>query len=126
MRGLNGVPEAEEFLELTLRPDTPVRIAAFDGENADPTNGRRLSNDIRAYTPWGELAYALRGESGYRLVEASDREGIAPGADTLRELIGSEPALILVDEIAPYLRKVAGRNAQRAAEQLSGLPHLHS
>jgi predicted AAA+ superfamily ATPase len=36
----------------------------------------------------------------------------------LRELIGSEPAVILIDEIAPYLRKVAGRNAQRAGEQL--------
>lgn len=119
MHGLDGVPNADEFLDAALRPTTPVRIAAFDGENADPANGRRLDDAIRAYTPWGELAYALRGESGYRLVEASDREGIAPGADTLRELIGPEPALILVDEIAPYLRKVAGRNAQRAAEQLS-------
>lgn len=119
MHGMDGVPNADEFLEADLRPTKPVRIAAFDGENADPANGRRLSDDIRAHTPWGELAFALRGESGYRLVEASDREGIAPGADTLRELIGSEPALILVDEIAPYLRKVAGRNAQRAAEQLS-------
>lgn len=119
MHGLKDVQNADEFLDASLRPTTPVRIAAFDGENADPANGRRLSEEIRAYTPWGELAYALRGESGYRLVEASDREGIAPGADTLRELIGSEPALILVDEIAPYLRKVAGRNAQRAAEQLA-------
>lgn len=116
--GLDSVPNADEFLEATLRPGAPIRVAAFDGENADPTNGRRLGNDIRAYTPWGELAYALAGESGYRLVEASDREGIAPGADTLRELIGSEPALILIDEIAPYLRKVSGRNAQRAIEQL--------
>lgn len=119
MKGLEGVHNADEFLPSELHPTAPVRVAAFDGENADPANGRRLEGEIRAYTPWGELAHALRGEAGYRLVEASDKEGIAPGADTLRELIGSEPALILVDEIAPYLRKVAGRNAQRAAEQLA-------
>lgn len=119
MQGMDGVANADEFLQADLRPSKAVRIAAFDGENADPANGRRLNDNIRAFTPWGELAYALQGEVGYRLVEASDREGIAPGADTLRELIGSEPALILVDEIAPYLRKVAGRNTQRAGEQLA-------
>lgn len=118
MRGLAGVPNADEFLEPTLRPPEPIRIAAFDGENADPTNGRRLSDSIRAFSPWGELAFALAGEAGYRLVEQRDKEGIAPGADTLRELLGTEPALILIDEIAPYLRKVAGRNTQRAGEQL--------
>lgn len=118
MNGLTGVPNADEFLEPACRPATPIRIAAFDGENADPANGRRLSDSIRAFSPWGELAFALAGEPGYRLVEQSDKEGIAPGADTLRELLGAEPALILIDEIAPYLRKVAGRNAQRAGEQL--------
>lgn len=119
MQGLVGVANADEFLPTDLTPQSPIRVAAFDGENADPANGRKLENDIRAYTPWGELAYALRKADGYRLVEASDREGIAPGAETLRELIGDEPALILVDEIAPYLRKSSGRNAQRAGEQLA-------
>lgn len=118
MRGLSGVAEADEFLEPDLQPTTPVLIAAFDGENADPANGRKLNDTIRAYTPWGELAFALAGEAGYQLVEASDKEGIAPGADTLRELLGQQPALILIDEVAPYLRKVSGRNAQRAGEQL--------
>lgn len=118
MGGLAGVSNADEFLEPTLRPAKPVRIAAFDGENADPANGRKLGATIRAFSPWGELAYALAGEAGYRLVERSDVEGIAPGADTLRELIGDEPAVILIDEIAPYLRKVSGRNAQRAGDQL--------
>lgn len=118
MRSLDGVPNADEFLEPSLRPGKPIRIAAFDGENADPANGRRLSDTVRAFSPWGELAFALANEPGYRLVEQSDKEGIAPGADTLRELLGTEPALILIDEIAPYLRKAGGRNVQRAGEQL--------
>lgn len=120
MQGKAVASEADEFLDASLWPTTSIRIAAFDGENADPANGRKLSDTIRAYSPWGELAYALAGESGYRLIEASDKEGIAPGADTLRELLGQEPALILIDELAPYLRKVSGRDAQRAGEQLLG------
>ncbi|MDR0577040.1 MAG: ATP-binding protein [Candidatus Accumulibacter sp.] len=36
----------------------------------------------------------------------------------MRELLGDEPALILIDEMAPYLRKASGRNMQRAGEQL--------
>lgn len=120
MNGQGKVPEADEFLDASLWPATPVRIAAFDGENADPTNGRKLNAAIRAYSPWGELAYALAGEAGYRLIEASDKEGIAPGADTVRELLGQAPALILIDELAPYLRKVSGRDVQRAGEQLLG------
>jgi hypothetical protein len=121
MSSLSGVLHAEEFLDPVLHPASPIRIAAFDGENADPANGRKLSPTLRAFTPWGELAYALAGEAGYRLVEKSDVEGIAPGADTLRELLGIEPALILMDEMALYLRKVAPRNNNvlRAGDQLT-------
>lgn len=110
----------EEFLDAALIPAAKIRVAAFDGENADPANGRRLSDTVRAYTPWGELAFALGGDSGYRLVERSDQSGQAPGADTLRELFGTEPCLILLDELAVYLRKVAaGQQANFAAEQLT-------
>lgn len=118
MNGLHAVAQADEFLAPELRPTELVRIAAFDGENADPANGRKLGS-IHAHTPWGELAYALAGEAGYRRVEASDTSGVAPGADTLRELIGSAPALILIDELAPYLRKVSALRQQTAGEQLS-------
>ena len=114
-----------EFVDPALLPKGQTRIAAFDGENADPANGRRLSEAVRAYTPWGELAFALGQEAGYGIVERSDKSGQAPGADTLRELFGTEPCLILLDELAVYLRKVAGgnnANAQagtQAAEQLT-------
>ena len=119
MRGLKGVPGADEFLDPVLQPTSPVRIAAFDGENADPANGRRMSDKVRAFTPWGELAYALAGDKGYDLVRASDEAGVAPGAETLRELIGKDPALILLDELAPYLRKVSAKNALLAGQQLA-------
>ncbi len=116
-RGMKGVANPAEFLDPSLIPSEDVKVAAFDGENADPANGRRMGNDVLAYTPWGELAYALAGVEGYERVRKSDEEGIAPGAETLSELFGDRPALILLDELSIYLRKV--RNRPGARDQLT-------
>ena len=105
-RGVQDVPSIAEFVDPSLLSQGHVRIAAFDGGNADPANGRRMKEGVLAYTPWGEIAYALAGEDGYARVRRSDESGIAPGAETLRELFGGEPVLILLDELSVYLRKV--------------------
>ena len=115
--GMRGVADAGEFVEPQLLPRGAVRIAAFDGENADPANGRALGDGTLAYTPWGEIAYALAGAAGYERVRRSDEQGVAPGAETLRELFGGEATLILLDELAVYLRKVW--RTQGAAQQLT-------
>lgn len=121
-RGLATVPNVAEFLDPALVPMTGVRVAAFDGENADPLNGRQLAPGLVAYTPWGELAYALAGPEGLARVRASDQERVAPGADTLRELFGGQPTLILLDELSIYLRKVRGRtDAEQLTPFLTGL-----
>ena len=112
-RGVQGVPGMAEFVDPSLLPQHPVRVAAFDGENADPANGRKMEGGLLAYTPWGEIAYALAGEDGYARVRKSDESRIAPGAETLRELFGGEPALILLDELSVYLRKVSRLGAAR-------------
>ena len=104
--GLKGVPNVAEFVDPSLLLAGRVRIAAFDGENADPANGRSMEDGVLAYTPWGEIACALAGKSGYERVRLSDERRVAPGAETLRELFGGEPTLILLDELSVYLRKV--------------------
>ena len=116
-RGMNGVQDADEFVDAALLPGGPVRIAAFDGENADPANGRAMGDEVLAHTPWGEIAYALAGRAGYERVQNSDQEGVAPGAETLQELFGGQPTLILLDELSVYLRKVQRR--QGARDQLT-------
>lgn len=110
-RGFPGAPPGlvAEFLRSDLLPTGPVRLAAFDGENSDPASGRSMGDGIKAFTPWGELAYRLAGKAGYERIRRSDEEGIAPGADTLRELFGGQPTLILLDELSLYLRKVRVR-----------------
>ncbi len=118
-RGMPGVPNVDEFIDPALPPAAGVRIAAFDGENADPANGRSLGNGLRAYTPWGEIAHALAGGEGYARVRKSDENGIAPGSDTIRELFGDAPALILIDELSVYLRKLKARDRVQAGGQLT-------
>ena len=115
--GMKGVANVGEFIDPSLLPDNRVRVAAFDGENADPANGRAMGEGVLAYTPWGEIAYALAGKDGYERVRKSDESRIAPGAETLLELFGGDPTLILLDELSVYLRKV--RNLEDARDQLT-------
>ena len=116
-RGGADLPELSCFVDPEMMPRGRVRIAAFDGENADPANGRRMGAGHLAYTPWGEIAWSLAGAEGYERVRLSDMKRVAPGAETLRELFGGEPTLILLDELSVYLRKAAALG--QAREQLT-------
>src|SRR5258706_1735686 len=104
--GMKNVSNIAEFLDPAIVPKRRVRVAAFDGENADPANGRPMGDGIRAYTPWGEIACQLAGKAGYEVVRRSDEQRIAPGADTIKELFGSDPVLVVLDELGEYLRRV--------------------
>jgi hypothetical protein len=117
VRSGRAISNIAEFVDPGLLPTGKVRIAAYDGENADPSNGRKMDAGVLAYTPWGELAVQLAGSEGYERIRKSDETRIAPGADTLRELFGGEPTLILLDELSVYLRKVQSMPA--AKDQLT-------
>ena len=67
------IPNLAEFIDPARLPSQKVTVAAFDGENADPMNGRRMAGDILAFTPWGELAVQLAGPAGYERIRNSDR-----------------------------------------------------
>jgi predicted AAA+ superfamily ATPase len=117
--GMKGVANIAEFIDPKFVPTGTIRIAAFDGENADPANGRSMGDGILAHTPWGELAYSLARKPGYERVRKSDESHTAPGAETLAELFGGEPSLILLDELSIYLRKAHNLHGTAAGEQLS-------
>ncbi len=86
-----------------------VRVAVVDGQFFDPTNGKRTpGGDISARTLWGWIAWTLGGQDGYELVRAQDEAQVAPGADTLVELLRGGPSLILLDELLQYLISAGG------------------
>jgi hypothetical protein len=105
-RGMQGVTNPERFVDPAILPTSEVRVAAIDGENADPANGLTLEDGLLAYSLWGEMAYRLAGRQGYERIRVSDETHTAPGAETIRELFGGKPTLILLDEVSVYLRKV--------------------
>lgn len=107
VRGMKGVSNPAEFIDPKLLPAGEVRVAALDGENSDPANGLRLEGNLLARSLWGEMAYRLAGREGFERIRTSDEKHVAPGADTIVELFGGKPTLILIDEVAIYLRKVA-------------------
>ena len=117
--GMKGVANVAEFVDPKFVPNTKIRMAAFDGENADPANGRSMDDGILAHTPWGELACSLAGRAGFERIRKSDESHTAPGAETLAELFGGEPCLILLDELSVYLRKARNLHGNAAGEQLS-------
>jgi hypothetical protein len=97
-----------DFVPAELLPKKPVRlIAGVVGGDLDAANGVD-HGDVRIFTLWGEIAYQLGGVEGYRLVQQSDEQRVAPGTQRWEKLIGPEPALIMIDEVAEYLRKSKG------------------
>ena len=106
-RGMNGVSGVEEFVDPSLLPEGNVRIAAFDGENADPANGRAMGDGVLAHTPWGEIAYALAGKARIRARPQQRRE---PHRARRRDLARAVRRRARIDPA----RRVVGISAQGA------------
>jgi len=104
----------DRFVELSTIPDRPLQVAAIDGRDLDPEQGvYHADTGLTTYTLWGEIAYQIGGIQGYELVQGSDKNGVSPGTSVLERLTGGEPTVIILDEIARYLRsakaKIIGR-----------------
>lgn len=96
------------FIDSQLLPDQPVSYTAgVVGTDLDVANGVN-HGEITTYTLWGEIAYQLGGVLAYRLLEESDKKKIAPGTQVWERIIGNQPALIMIDELARYLRTTKG------------------
>ena len=98
----------ERFADINAIPSQPVQIAAIACHDLDPINGvYHAETGITTYTLWGEIAYQIGGVEGYKLLRGSDEQRVSPGTSVMERLTGRQPTLIVLDEIARYLR--AGR-----------------
>ena len=101
-----GLPE--NLIDTSWVPESPWLVAGIVGSDMDPANGID-HDDINTRTLWGEIAYQIgriQGDPGsaYESFRASDEQMVAPGTQALEKLVGDGPALILLDEMARYLR----------------------
>jgi predicted AAA+ superfamily ATPase len=99
---------AGEFMDPGLLPDQVVeRIGVFVGTSAGAQSFPTIQG-IAPRTVWGYLALQIGGADGYAHVSGDDEALTAPGSDALKKLIGDQPALLLVDEIARYYKVARG------------------
>lgn len=81
--------------------------AVFVGTEFDSIMGRggKDGTPIRK-TPWGEIAFQLAREEGFRLVEEHEKALVAPGGDVIEKLLPRDrPTLILLDELMNYVSR---------------------
>ena len=101
---LPGVDQIMAGVGLTSLPQ--VQRAVLVGTALSPSEVWTRGG-VETRTLWGELAWQLLGVDGYRLVEASDRNGVSPGSDLLHELLAAAaPCLILIDEWIAFVRQL--------------------
>ncbi len=102
-REMQGIPPILDRVGVT---DLPLsRVAVLDGINLAP-NVPRNRGSVQVRTLWGELAWQLGGEEGYRMISDADLSGTSPGKDLLTHLIARyAPCVILIDELVSYIRQ---------------------
>jgi len=100
----NGHAPGLSFVDAALIPPPgAVRVVGVVGSDLQPRDGLD-HGDVTTFTLWGELAYQLGGATGYAYASGSDQDCSAPGTGLLEKLVGDEPALIMLDEVARHLR----------------------
>ncbi len=117
-----GVPALMDLARVASIPKADV--AVFVGTEFDSLMGRG-GNDgtpVRK-TPWGEIAWQLRGPDGLALVAEHEATQTAPGGDVLRALLSSDrPTLLLLDELMNYVSRY--RHGPLSAQLYSFLQNL--
>lgn len=109
-----------EFLDPALLPDGAVQVAALVGDALDPTAGVETSGH-RTYTLWGELAAQI-GEEAYAVLAANDLQRTAPGTGTIKAALGEKPTIVIVDEIAKYIRAVTSSGSEDVRRMARAIP----
>jgi hypothetical protein len=101
---LAGIPPVLDEAGIQSLPH--AHVAVIDGIKLSPSQPRHYDG-VAVNTLWGELAWQLLGEDGYRMVAESDADGTSPGKEVLTDLIRkAAPCVILIDELVAFIRQL--------------------
>jgi hypothetical protein len=107
-RGALTADIAAEFMDPALRLASPVeQLGVFVGTAVGATAFPEVEG-VTPQTVWGYLALQLGGAAAYEHVRSDDEARTAPGANDLRKVFAGRPSLVLLDELARYLRTAQG------------------
>ena len=100
----NGHEPGASLVDRALIPAPgSTRVVGVVGSDLSPSTGLPHKG-FRTYTLWGEIVALLTRDSDPELVQRSEQDRAAPGTALWDELIGDEPTLIMIDEVARHLR----------------------
>jgi len=99
-------------------------VGVFVGTEFDSITGRGGADGTPLRkTPWGELAWQVGGEAGFRAVAEHDQKGVAPAGEVIRAFLPKDrPCLILMDELMNFISR--NRKSGLAAQLYSFLQNL--
>ena len=109
-----------DFVDPGMLPDGAVQVAALVGDALDPTAGVE-TNGQRTFTLWGEMA-AQMGLDAYAAMAANDDTRTAPGTGTIKAAFAGRPTVVIVDEIAKYLRAVTSSGSEDVRRMAGAVP----
>ena len=109
-------PELGEFVDLAAWPPAPVPVAAVIGDMVDSLAGTEIDGHA-VHTLWGAMAAQL-GEDAWAKVARHDETRTTPASSLLSSVFGSAPAVVIIDELASYLR-AAGTSQDESTRRLA-------
>ena len=109
-----------DFVDPSLLPAGPVQIAALVGDALDPVAGVD-TNGHRTVTLWGEMAAQIS-KTAVTVMQASDASRTAPGTATIKAAFAGNPTVVIIDEIAKYIRQVTSSGSEDVRRMAKAIP----
>ena len=111
----------DEFIDPGLLP-AECKVAAIVGDCLDPING--LTTDgVTTFTMWGEIARQI-GPEAWERMKLSDAERTSPGKQTWLDVFGDTPTVIVIDELAQYLRQLVTSGSGEVQKLAAATIHM--
>ena len=108
-----------EFVDPALLPDD-CQVAGVVADTLDPVNGL-VTKGMRSFALWGEMGAQL-GVEAFEKLRQSDEQRTAPSKTVLAEAIGDRPTIIIIDEIAQYLRQLTSSGNEDIRRMAGAVP----
>jgi len=129
---LPGIPPVLDELEISdfgvssVERLPQTRVAVLDGNSLSPSQPRKRGS-LTINTIWGEMAWQIGGEEGFKMLEHADRDGTSPGKEVLADIfMRFSPCIILMDETVAYIRQFAENRTYPGGTFDSNMSFIHA
>ena len=97
-----------------------MQVAALVGDALDPTAG--VETEGHRTSRFGARWPPRLATTAFEAMAANDAQRTAPGTGTIKAAFGGEPTIVIVDEIAKYLRAVSSSGSEDVRRMARAIP----